>query len=177
MKGHTQRARRRFSPICGGPFVWRIAQVLHALPEGLRRTHPPKPPLCKGRPARERRLWRKKRPQRLGSRLPCRPRRGPARLSGNPGARSAGGVVRCRVQSLTSHSGAAGAALEKRCVAVTAIRFYWPARSREGVGSMERDSPVERNGLGDASPWDARRAAPRESGGRSPRRVFGTFPR
>ena len=77
----------------------------------------------------------------------------------------------------TPRSGAVRAALEKSPVAVTAIRFHWPARSREGGGSMERDSPVDSNGLGDASPWDARRAAPRESGCRSPRRVFGTFPR
>ena len=31
----------------------------------------------------------------------------------------------------------------KSSVAVTAIRFYWPARSREGVGSMERYDSVE----------------------------------
>ena len=74
-------------------------------------------------------------------------------------------------------SGAVCAAFEESSVAVTTSRFYWPARSREGVGSMGRDSPVERNGPGNASPRDARRAAPRESGGRSPRRVLGTFPR
>ena len=56
-------------------------------------------------------------------------------------------------------SGAAGAALENHRVAVTALRFYWPARSREGVGSMGRDGPVERSGLGDAALWDARRGA------------------
>ena len=74
-------------------------------------------------------------------------------------------------------SGAVGAALGKSSEAVMAIRFHWPARSREGAGSTGRDSPMERNGLGIASSGDARRAAQSESGGRSPRRVLGTFPR
>ena len=43
-------------------------------------------------------------------------------------------------------SRAVGAAFEETRVAVTAGRFYWVTRSREGVGSMGRDSPVERNG-------------------------------
>ena len=52
------------------------------------------------------------------------------------------------------------------------------ARAKPGRGGgMERDGLVERNDLGNASSWDARRGAPRESGGRSPRRVLGTFPR
>ena len=33
---------------------------------------------------------------------------------------------------------------------------------------MGRDGPVERNGLRDAASWDARRGAPRGTGGRSP---------
>ena len=56
-------------------------------------------------------------------------------------------------------SGAVCAAFEETTVAVTAIRFHCLARSREGGGSMGRDGPVERNGLGDAASWDARRAA------------------
>ena len=76
--------------------------------------------------------------------------------------------VKTAVCDVSPCSEAAGAALVKTSVAVTAIRFYWPARSREGAGSMGRDSPVERNGLRNAASGDARRAAPRESGGRSP---------
>ena len=72
-------------------------------------------------------------------------------------------------------SGVGGAAFEETPVAVTAGRFYWPTRSREGAGSMERKSPVERNSLGNASPWDARRTAPRGTGGRSPPAHFGNF--
>ena len=72
-------------------------------------------------------------------------------------------------------SGAAGAAFEERPVAVTAIRFHWPARSREGAGSMGRDGLVERNSPGEAFSGDARRSAPKGTGGRSPRRVLGTF--
>ena len=85
--------------------------------------------------------------------------------------------VKTAVCDVSPCAEAAGAALVKTSVAVTAIRFYWPARSREGAGSMGRDSPVARNGPGNASSGDARRAAPRGTGGRSPRRVFGTFPR
>ena len=59
----------------------------------------------------------------------------------------------------TPRSRAVRAALEKSPVAVTIVRFDCPARSREGVGSMGRDSSVERNSLGDASPWDARHGA------------------
>ena len=59
----------------------------------------------------------------------------------------------------TPRSGAVRAAFEKISVAVTIVRFHCPARSREGVGSMERDSLVERNGLRAAASWDARRAA------------------
>ena len=40
----------------------------------------------------------------------------------------------CRVQDSPYVSGAVRAALEKSSVAVTALRFYWLARSREGVG-------------------------------------------
>ena len=72
-------------------------------------------------------------------------------------------------------SGVVRAALVEAPVAVTANRFYWAARSREGVGSMERDDPVECNGPGDAFSWDARRRVPRGTGGRSPRRILGTF--
>ena len=50
----------------------------------------------------------------------------------------------------TPHSRAVRAAFEESSVAVTAGRFYWPARSREGEGSMKRDGLVERNSLGDA---------------------------
>ena len=49
-------------------------------------------------------------------------------------------------------SGAVGAAFEESSVAVIIARFYWPTRSREGAGSIGQDGPVERNGLGDASP-------------------------
>ena len=52
------------------------------------------------------------------------------------------------------------------------------ARAKPGRGGgMERDGLVERNGPGDTVSWDARRGAQRESGGHSPRRVLGTFPR
>ena len=74
----------------------------------------------------------------------------------------------------TPRSRAVRAALEKSPVAVTIVRFDCPARSREGVGSMGRDGPVERNGPGNAFSWDARRAAPKGTGGRGPRRVLGT---
>ena len=72
-------------------------------------------------------------------------------------------------------SGAAGAAFVKSSVAVTAIRFHWPARSQEGAGSMRRDGPVERNGLRDASPGDARRAAPTGVRGPQPPARFRHF--
>ena len=65
-------------------------------------------------------------------------------------------------------SGVGGAAFEETPVAVTAGRFYWPARSREGAGSMGRDSPVERSSLGNASPWDARRGAQGSPGAAAP---------
>ena len=72
-------------------------------------------------------------------------------------------------------SRAVRAALEKRSVAVTASRFHWPARSREGEGSTGRDGSVERNGLRNAASWDARRAAPMGVRGPQPRRILGTF--
>ena len=50
------------------------------------------------------------------------------------------------------------------------------ARAKPGRGGgMERDGLVERNDLGNASSWDARRGAQRGTGGRSPRRILGTF--
>ena len=75
----------------------------------------------------------------------------------------------------TSCSGAVGAAFEEGSVAVTAIRFHWPARSREGGSSMGRDSLVDSNSLRNAASGDTRRGAPRGTGGRSPRRILGTF--
>ena len=81
----------------------------------------------------------------------------------------------CRVQDSPYVSGAVRAALEKSSVAVTALRFYWLARSREGGGSMGQDGPVERNDLGNASSGDARCGVQRGTGGRSPRRILGTF--
>ena len=41
---------------------------------------------------------------------------------------------------------------------------------------MGRDSLVDRNGLGNASPWDARRAAPTGDRGPQPPARFGDFP-
>ena len=75
----------------------------------------------------------------------------------------------------TPRSGAVRAALEKRSVAVTAIRFYWPARSREGVGRMGRDDLVERNGRRDASSWGARRGAHGSPGAAAPGAFWGLF--
>ena len=72
-------------------------------------------------------------------------------------------------------SEAVRAAFVKTPVAVTANRFYWPARSREGAGSMGRDSPVERNCLRNASPWDARRAAQGSPGAAAPGAFWGLF--
>ena len=83
--------------------------------------------------------------------------------------------VKTAVCDVSPCSEAAGAALVKTSVAVTAIRFYWPARSREGAGSMGRDSPVARNGPGNASSGDARRAAPRGTGGPQPPARFRHF--
>ena len=83
--------------------------------------------------------------------------------------------VKTAVCDVSPCSEAAGAALVKTSVAVTAIRFYWPARSQEGAGSMRRDGPVERNGLRDASPGDARRAAPTGVRGPQPPAHFGDF--
>ena len=70
-------------------------------------------------------------------------------------------------------SEAVRAAFVETPVAVTANRFYWPARSREGAGSMGRDSPVERNCLRNASPWDARRAAQGSPGAAAPGAFWG----
>ena len=72
-------------------------------------------------------------------------------------------------------SEAVRAAFVETPVAVTANRFYWPARSREGAGSMGRDSPVERNCLRNASPWDARRAAQGSPGAAAPGAFWGLF--
>ena len=54
--------------------------------------------------------------------------------------------VKTAVCGIPPRSVAVRAALEKTSVAVTIVRFYWPVRSREGEGSMERDNPVEYNG-------------------------------
>ena len=72
-------------------------------------------------------------------------------------------------------SEAVRAAFVETPVAVTVNRFYWPARSREGAGSMGRDSPVERNCLRNASPWDARRAAQGSPGAAAPGAFWGLF--
>ena len=72
-------------------------------------------------------------------------------------------------------SEAVRAAFVETPVAVTANHFYWPARSREGAGSMGRDSPVERNCLRNASPWDARRAAQGSPGAAAPGAFWGLF--
>ena len=72
-------------------------------------------------------------------------------------------------------SEAVRAAFVETPVAVTANRFYWPARSREGAGSMGRDSPVERNCLRNASSWDARRAAQGSPGAAAPGAFWGLF--
>ena len=78
----------------------------------------------------------------------------------------------CKLYPLSE---AARAAFEETSLAAAVSRFYWPARSREGAGSTVRDGPEESNCWRNAASWDARRAAPRESGGRSPRRILGTF--
>ena len=72
-------------------------------------------------------------------------------------------------------SGAVGAALGKSSEAVMAIRFHWPARSREGAGSTGRDSPMERNGLGIASSGDARRGPQGGPGAAAPGAFWGLF--
>ena len=99
------------------------------------------------------------------------------RLIAAPTVRTGNSHAKLLCAASSPCSEAVRAALVKTPVAAAAIRFHWPARSREGVGSMGRDSPVERNGSGDASPWDARRGIQWGTGGRSPRRVLGTFPR
>ena len=99
---------------------------------------------------------------------------------GLPCVRGGGTAEPCRrgcnatVCNVLPRSGAVRAALEKSSVAVTTLRFYWAARSREGAGSMERDEPEERGGLGDAFSWDARRGAS-GTGGAQPPAYFGNF--
>ena len=58
---------------------------------------------------------------------------------------------------------------------ITIPRFHWPARSREGAGSMGRDGPEDRSCLGNASSGDARRAAPTGDRGPQPPARFGDF--
>ena len=89
------------------------------------------------------------------------------RLIAAPTVETGTSHAKTAVCKIHPRSGAVRAAFEKISVAVTIVRFHCPARSREGVGSMERDSPVERNGLRAAASWDARRAAPGGTGGRS----------
>ena len=81
----------------------------------------------------------------------------------------------CRVQDSPYVSGAVRAALVKSSVAVTIVRFHWPVRSREGVGGSGQDNSEESNCLRNASSGDARCGVQRGTGGRSPRRILGTF--
>ncbi len=51
----------------------------------------------------------------------------------------------CRVRHPAAFRGSSCGLRENFC-SRTIVRFYWPVRSREGEGSMERDNPVECNG-------------------------------
>ena len=85
--------------------------------------------------------------------------------------------VKTAVCGIPPRSVAVRAALEKTSVAVTIVRFYWPVRSREGEGSMERDNPVECNGQ-EMLLLGMHAAEPQGGpGAAAPRRVLGTFPR
>ncbi len=152
-----------------------------------------------GRPARECCLWQMQRPQQSSaggvtipqSRFARQPplHKGAFGCAAKPTLRSiltrrkrplrapTAKMGRMRVKLLCAivalGSGAVGAAFEESSVAVIIARFYWPTRSREGAGSIGQDGPVERNGLGDASPWDARRGAPRGRRGPQPPERFG----
>ena len=72
-------------------------------------------------------------------------------------------------------SGAVGAALVNTSVAVTSVRFYCPARSREGAGGMGRDGPEDRGCLRDAASGDACRGGPMGVRGPQPPAHFGNF--
>ena len=135
-----------------------------------------KAPLGKG-PARERRQRRKKRPQRPSSHLPCRPQRGPGRLSGNPGAGlwPAGGVVmryRYTSESIPQsrsasqpplHKGAFEVRQNKRPFATTtpAAKSRFAARTRNarpygGNGSLMEKQPFQTTALSTKGRFAAR---------------------
>ena len=77
----------------------------------------------------------------------------------------------------TPRSGALGAAFEEASVAVTAIRFYWPARSSDGVPGDDAHRPIGLNSFRVATPGDARRAAPWGPGAAAPGAFWGPSPR
>ena len=102
--------------------------------------------------------------------------RGPARnaawiragIKPAPTVRAGNSRVNAAVCSIPPCSEAAGAAFEERCVAVTIVRFYCPARSIEGVWGTGRDGPEESSCPRNASPGDARRTAKRGPGAAAP---------
>ena len=85
-----------------------------------------------------------------------------------PTVRMGNSRVNAAVCSIPPCSEAAGAAFEERCVAVTIVRFYCPARSIEGVWGTGRDGPEESSCPRNASPGDARRTAKRGPGAAAP---------
>ena len=85
-----------------------------------------------------------------------------------PTVRMGNSHVNAAVCSIPPCSEAAGAAFEERCVAVTIVRFYCPARSMEGVWGSGRDGPEESSCPRNAAPGDARRTAKRGPGAAAP---------
>ena len=82
----------------------------------------------------------------------------------------------CRVRHPAAFRGSSCGLRENFC-SRTIVRFYWPVRSREGEGSMERDNPVECNGQ-EMLLLGMHAAEPQGGpGAAAPRRVLGTFPR